>query len=285
MANTKSAMQNPSRSGINSGLDVLECVAAAPRGLGLAEIAQSVGKAKSSVHQLLGSLVDRGYLHKQLDRRYTVGVKAWEIGCKATFVEIGRVAEPYMAELVRTVDEGASLGLLDGMHMVCIQIAESPQAVRVHNHVGERNPAHCLSGGVALLAALSDAAVLARLPKRLPKVTPETIDNPLDLLIELNRVRKVGYAVCCGTWRTDVAGIAVAIRGVEGRAIAAISIALPLERLTPAHLQRIAAGLLSTTAGIERQLGAPVSSALRVEPLTNTRKTARRAPTAAEQMA
>jgi hypothetical protein len=37
------------RSGINSGIDVLECVAASPRGLGLLEISKAVGMAKSSV--------------------------------------------------------------------------------------------------------------------------------------------------------------------------------------------------------------------------------------------
>ena len=164
-------------------------------------------------------------------------------------------AEPYMAELVRTVHEGVSLGLLDGAHTVCIQIAESPQAVRVHNHVGERNPAHCLSNGLALLATLSDEEVAARLPKKLPKVTPKTIDRLDDLLAELKRVRQRGHAVCRGTWRLDVAGVAVAIRGPDRRAVAGISIALPLERLTPAHLQRIAAGLKAAAAGIEHQLG------------------------------
>ena len=152
------------RSGINSGIDVLECVAASPRGLGLLEISKAVGMAKSSVHQVLGSLAERGYVQRHPDRRYSVGIRAWEVGCKATFVEIGRVCEPFMAELVRTVHEGVSLGLLDGAQMVCIQISESQQAVRVHNPVGGRNPAHCLSAGLSLLAMMSDEDVLSLQP-------------------------------------------------------------------------------------------------------------------------
>jgi IclR family KDG regulon transcriptional repressor len=250
-------MPNRTRSGINSGLDVLECLAAQEHACSLTEIAAALGMAKSSVHQLLGALLARGYVQRQAGQLYGVGVKAWEVGCKAGFVEIGRVAEPYMAELVRSVSEGVSLGLLDGTHTVCIQIAESPQAVRVHRFVGERNPAHCLSNGLALLATLSDEEVAQLLPRKLDKVTAKTIGTREELLAELGRVRQRGYAVCRGTWRLDVGGVAVAIRGADHRAVAGISIALPLDRLTPSRLQRLAAGLLASAAGIQRQLDRP----------------------------
>ncbi len=243
------------RSGINSGLDVLECVAASKAPLSLTHIAATLGMAKSSVHQLLQALVGRGYLERQDDQCYGVGVKAGEVGCRAGFVEIGRVAEPGMAELVRSVQEGASLGQLDGAHTVCIQVAESPQAVRVHCAVGERNPAHCLSNGLVLLAAMSDDEVTALLPRKLLKVTPRTLATRDLVLAELQRIRRRGYAVCRGSWRVDVAGVAVAIRGPDHRAVAALSIALPRERLTPKHVDRISAALLVATAGIERKLG------------------------------
>ena len=229
--------------------------------MSLTEIAAMLGMAKSSVHQLLQALVSRGYAQRRSDQRYSVGVKAWEVGCRATFVEIGRVAEPYMAELVRKVSEGASLGLLDGAHTVCVQIAESQQAVRVHRAVGERNPAHCLSNGLVLLATMTDDEVAALLPKKLEKVTPKTLATRDEVLGELHRIRQRGYAVCRGTWRLDVAGVAVAVRGRDHRAVAGISIALPLDRLTPAHQQRIATALLSTAAAIERQLGGPAAQA------------------------
>lgn len=272
MSNSESnSATSRARSGINSGLDVLECLATQERPLTLTDIATALGRAKSSVHPLLLALVNRGYVQRGADQRYSVGVKAWEVGCKATFVEIGRVAEPYMAELVRTVSEGAALGLLDGTHTVCIQIAESQQVVRVHRRVGERNPAHCLSNGLVLLATLSDDEVVALLPRKLERVTSRTIDNRDQLLVELRRIRQRGHAVCRGSWRLDVAGVAAAIRGPDDRAVAGISIALPLERLTPALLQRIAKALVATAADIERQLGGPAAqSAL-------TRRPARRA--------
>lgn len=266
MPTKSSVLPNRQRSGINSGLDVLECLAAHDRPIGLTEISAALGMAKSSVHALLIALVGRGYVQRLDDQRYSVGVKAWEVGCKAAFVEIGRVAEPYMAELVRSVSEGVALAWLDGTHTVCIQIAESPQVVRVHRFVGERNSAHCVSNGLVLLATLTDDEIVALLPKRLEKVTPKTIATRDELLLELHRIRRRGYAVCRGAWRLDVGGVAVAIRGPDGRAVAGVSIALPLERLTAAHLQRVSAALLATAAGIERQLaGSAVPVPVRLE--------------------
>jgi len=253
---TQAAAGRP-RSGINSGLDLLECLATAQRPLSLTELALTLGMAKSSVHQLLQSLLTRGYVQRQGDQRYGIGIKAWEVGSQATFVEIGRVAEPHMAALVRSVSEGAALAVLDGRHTVCIQIAESQQAVRVHRHVGERNPAHAVSNGLALLSTLSDDEVLALLPKKLEQPTASALGTRDELLAELGRVRRRGHAVCRGSWRLDVAGIAAPILGADHRAAAAVAIALPLERLTPTRLQEIAAAVVATAAAIERQLGGP----------------------------
>ncbi len=254
MPTNSSVMPNRTRSGINSGLDVLESLAAAERALSLTEIAAAVGMAKSSVHQLLTVLVARGYVQRQPDQHYSIGVKAWEVGCKATFVEIGRVAEPYMAELVRKVSEGAALAWLDGTNTVCIQIAESPQVVRVHRSVGERNPAHCVSNGLALLATKSDDEIINLLPKKLERLTANTIVDRDELLAELQTIRERGYAVCRGSWKLDVGGVAVALRGADQSVVAGVAIAMPLERMTDARVMRIAAALRVAASGIEKQL-------------------------------
>ena len=76
MPTRSSVLPNRSRSGINSGLDVLECLATQPLPLSLTDIAALLGMAKSSVHQLLQALAQRGYVQRQPDQRYVIGVKA-----------------------------------------------------------------------------------------------------------------------------------------------------------------------------------------------------------------
>ena len=254
MSTQHSVLPNRPRSSILSGLDVLECLAASTRPLGLSEVAAALDMARSSVHELLGALTLRGYVQRHADLSYSVGVKAWEVGCRAGPVEWGRVAEPYLAELVREVQEGASLAVLDGVHTVCIQIAESPQVVRVHSGVGERNPAHCVSNGLALLASLSDDEIRRRFASRLPTLTTRSISQRDTLLRELQRVRKQGYAICKGAWHLDVVGVAAAIPGADGSAVAAVSVALPRQRLTPAHQTRLVSAVVRTAQAISAQL-------------------------------
>ena len=254
MPSAHSVLPNRRRSSILSGLDALECLAASNRPLSLGEVAAQLEMAKSSVHELLVTLTQRGYVQRRSDLTYSVGAKAWEVGCRAGFVEIGRVAEPYLADLVREVREGASLAVLDGAHTVCIQIAESPQVVRVHSGVGERNPAHCVSNGLAMLATLPDAEIEPLFPANLPTLTTKSLSTRAKLVAELKRVRKRGYAVSKGAWHLDVAGVAAAIRGVDGRAVAAVSVALPQPRLTAARQAQLAGALVRTTQAIARQL-------------------------------
>jgi DNA-binding IclR family transcriptional regulator len=254
MPTAHSVLPNRRRSSILSGLDALECLAASSRPLSLGEVAAQLEMAKSSVHELLGALTMRGYVQRGSDMTYVVGAKAWEVGCRASFVELGRVAEPYLAELVREVQEGASLAVLDGVHTVCIQIAESPQVVRVHSGVGERNPAHCVSTGLAMLATLGDRELASLFPAQLPILTTKSLSTREDLLREIQRVREHGYAVCKGAWHLDVAGVAAAIPGANGRTAAAVSVALPRQRLTAARQTALAAALMRTTQAIASQL-------------------------------
>jgi DNA-binding IclR family transcriptional regulator len=222
--------------------------------LSLGEVAAQLEMAKSSVHELLGALTMRGYVQRGSDMTYVVGAKAWEVGCRASFVELGRVAEPYLAELVREVQEGASLAVLDGVHTVCIQIAESPQVVRVHSGVGERNPAHCVSTGLAMLATLGDRELASLFPAQLPILTTKSLSTREDLLREIQRVREYGYAVCKGAWHLDVAGVGAALPRAHRRTAAAVSVALPRQRLTAARQTALAAALMRTTQAIASQL-------------------------------
>ena len=234
MSNTNSAEPNikKSRSGLNSGLDVLQCLAAQREPLSLTQISEAIGMAKSSVSQLLTTLQDRGFVRRHSDQRYVIGIGAWEIGCRAGHVELAHLALPHMAQLSRDISEGVALAVLEVNHTVCIGLVESPNAVRVHSRIGDRTPTHAASSGLALLATYSDEDVARLLPEVLERLTPLTIARRSDLLTELSKVRQRGYAVWRGGWRADVAGLAFTLRKPDQRAVAVLNVALPLGRMT-----------------------------------------------------
>ena len=159
-----------------------------------------------------------------------------------------------MNELVRSVSEGAILGVLDGFDVVYTKLVEGPQAVRVHAQLGDRIPAHCTSTGLALLAGLSDDDVKAIMPARLEKVTPETIGNSALLLGEIQKVRERGVAVNRGGWREDVAGIALGVHDRRGAVVAALCVAAPRHRVNRAWVERVSVALSTAVAQIEQEL-------------------------------
>ena len=261
MMNLNSTKQNKKRSSLNSGLDVLESIASQHRPLTLTEIATCVDMSKSSVHQLLATLEKRGFTKRSADQRYSIGIKAWEIGCVAAPIELARVAAPHMANLVRETNDGVSLGILDGAEMVCIHLIESPRAVRVHSSIGDRTPAHCVSSGLAVLSTMDNETVSKLLPDKLQRSTDDTIIERGTLIKELIRVRGRGYAVSRGAWRVDVAGVSVPICGLDGRAVAALCIAAPRFRVHKEWIDTVVPNIKSAVQSIERDLGVSAGDA------------------------
>ncbi|MEQ1616251.1 MAG: IclR family transcriptional regulator [Hyphomicrobiaceae bacterium] len=255
MMNHGSTKANKPRSGLNSGLDVLECVASRHRPLTLTEIAVAVGMSKSSVHQVLATLERRGFVKRLADQGYCIGIKAWEIGCVAAPIDMARTAAPHMAQLVREVRDGVSLGVLDGAEMVCVHLVESPRAIRVHSNVGDRTPAHCVSAGLAILSTMDDNTVSRLLPDALPRATDETIVDRAALLKELGRVRARGYSISRGAWRLDVAGVSIPVRGRDHHVVAALCIAAPSFHANKEWVARVVPALKIAAANIERDFG------------------------------
>lgn len=258
MQNDCSAKQNRARSGLNSGLDVLEYLATVRQPQTLTEIAANVGMSKSSIHQILATLQQRAFVRRLADQRYCIGIKAWEIGCVADSTGLARTTGPHVAQLVRELSDGVSVGVLDGAEMVCIQLVESPRAVRVHSHVGDRTPAHSVSAGLAMLAALDDEAVRRVLPSKLKIFTEATPKTAEAVISELERVRARGYAFCRGAWRAEVGGVSVPIVGPDNHAVAALCVAAPAFRTSRDWVARVVPALKKTAADIERDLGRAV---------------------------
>ena len=221
----------------------------------LTTIATAVGLSKPSVHRLLGTLVERGYVRCLPDQSYTVGIRTWQVGCVASPIAMARIAGPLMVDLVQRVSDGAALAVLDGAQTVCIQLVESQRAVRVHDDIGNRCAAQCVSNGITLLAAMTDEEVMRLLPPELPPATDRSITDRATLLDTLAEVRSKGHAVMHGAWREGVTGISVPVRGPDGRVVAALSLAMPDFHATRSRLDAVLVELRRTAQEIEGAFG------------------------------
>ncbi len=115
--------------------------------------------------------------------------------------------------------------------------------------VGGRSPAYCTGVGKMLLAH-EDLEEVSRHFTRvgLERYTPHTITELEVLLQHLRKVREQGYALDLTEHEPEVRCIAVPVRNLEGRVVAAISISGPAARIDPEGEDRNLVELAQQTA-------------------------------------
>ncbi|PRY02666.1 IclR family transcriptional regulator [Allonocardiopsis opalescens] len=221
-------------------LDVLEALAAAGGQLGLSEISARTGLPYGTTHRLLRTLIDRGYVRQDADRKYALGAALLRLG-NATEQLFGSWAGPYLARLVELSGETANLAVMEGDAVVYVAQASSPRWLRMFTEVGRRVLPHCTAVGKVLLAERTDAECAALLRRTgLPRHTASTITEPAAMLAELARVRTAGYAVDRGEQELEVRCVAVPVRH-RGEVIAALSVSGPASRMAGHDLRTLVA--------------------------------------------
>lgn len=243
---------------LDRACDILECLATRGPGLGVTEITDHLGLSKSTVHRILSALDQREMVQRiPPDGKYGLGIKLVELGAKAgNAYGLVERAGIYLTQLVRETGETAHLGVLSGGMVVSLSAVESPKTLRTPATVGRRSPAHSSSLGKCMLADLSKedlAAVLER--RRQERFTPNTLVTAADLISELQRVRRQGYAVDDEEFEHGLKCIGAPIHEGSGRVIAAVSIAGPANRLGPAVMRQSSEAVMRVASELSTAIG------------------------------
>ncbi|MBO4209926.1 IclR family transcriptional regulator [Micromonospora echinofusca] len=225
-------------------LDVLEALAAAPSGRSLVELARALEIPKSSLHGILRTMTQRGWVEADpTGSRFSLGVRALQVG--AAYLEaddttglLGGVLDQLSARFGETVH----LGRLDGAHIVYLAKRESVHPLRLYSAIGRQLPAHATALGKALLAERPDEVVDRMLHWPLPALTARTVTDPAQLHAELATIRSQGYAVDREENTEGIVCFAVVVPLVEP-AVDAISLSIPVARLSAGTQERVVAAL------------------------------------------
>lgn len=216
-----------------NALRVLEEVAAR-QPVGVSELARGLGLPKSSVQRALRTLAEAGWIRPVGNEitRWEVTSKALHVGRHATGdLSLRDAAVPVMEELRRETEETIHLMIPERDRTVLIERLETPKPVRIIIPLGGSSPIHASANGKAVLAASPQEDVQRLLSEGLTRYTDTTIVEPGELLAELTEIRARGYATNKGEWRADIAAVAAAIPGQDGRPVASLSISTPVNRM------------------------------------------------------
>lgn len=242
-------------------LDVLEALAAAPHRCSLVELARVLRIPKSSLHGILRTLMQRGWVEADATgTRFGLGIRALQVG--AAYLATDDAAEllaGVLDGLAARFGETVHLGRLDGPHVVYLAKRESVHPLRLYSAIGRQLPAHATALGKVLLAQRGDDTVDRLLNWPLPALTKRTITDPRGLRRELSAVRDRGYAVDHGENTEGIVCFAMAVP-LHTPAMYAVSLSVPATRLGPDSEEQIVAALREAMAHVRtaRGLLAPI---------------------------
>lgn len=226
--------------------------------LAVREGAALLGVAPSTAHRLLVTMQEKGFVVQDAStRRYGPGPALLAVALASLQrVDVGRVARPHLSVLAAETRETASLAVPEGPNVRFIDSVEGPEVVRVTSRAGVTVPAYASAAGKVLLAAASREEILRLYPStRLPRRAPRSITTRAALFRELDRVRRAGFASSHEENAPGLAAVAVGIRDVRGRTIAALSVSVPAERLDDVRVARLGAAARRRASRIEAELG------------------------------
>jgi IclR family acetate operon transcriptional repressor len=237
---------------LERAFELLEAMADAGGVIGLSRLAQESGLAMPTIHRLVRTLVDLGYVRQEPSRQYALGPRLIRLGDSASRL-LGTWSRPYLSRLVDALGESANLAMLDGDRVVYVAHVQSTRSMRMFTEVGRRVYPHCTAVGKALLAHLPPGDVHALLARTgMPAQTEHTITEPALLGEEIDRVRAQGYAIDDGEQEIGVHCVAVPVLGTSNRL--AVSVSGPAPRMTPALVERAVPLLRQAAADLAAEL-------------------------------
>ncbi|MFJ8041954.1 IclR family transcriptional regulator [Kitasatospora sp. NPDC096147] len=219
----------------------------------LSELSASSGLPMPTIHRLIRTLVQQGYVRQDTARRYTLGPRLIRLG-ETSGRLLGSWARPYLTELMEATGETANLAVLEGGEVVYVGQVQSRRSMRMFTEVGRRVQPHCTGVGKALLAQLDEPearAVLGTQP--LQSHTPYTVTDPDELFAQLGRARASGYVVDDQEQEIGVRCIAVAVPGAP--APTALSVSGPEARIRALEAQAGETSLVPVMQQIASRLG------------------------------
>jgi DNA-binding IclR family transcriptional regulator len=221
--------------------------------LTLTELSDRLSMSKSTVHRLLSSLDQVGFVEKEAQPgSYRLGMKLFELGSLVQYrMHLRQIALHYMTELVERTGETAFLLIRDGLHGRCIERIEGDHVQALALKLGGTLPLHVGAGPRVLLAYASPEFLQQYLAQEsLQAFTMNTIIDPQALCANMAEIRRRGYVLSYEDVTIGVAALGVPLFNYEGKNIGALSLAGITPRWTEAHI----AYLLSELCAIGEQI-------------------------------
>jgi IclR family KDG regulon transcriptional repressor len=245
---------------IHHCFDILEMFIQTNEPIHIKNIAERLGMSLSSVHALLRTMIDRGYIAHLAPRQgYVLGPSLINI-CMTISTEnqLVSIAKPIIEQLSADCDNETSyLGYYQNFSVNILILQQSPKLLGLKGSNIESTGLHANSMGKSMLAFMSprEYKKWKEMNLSLKKLTEHTITSFGILEEELTLIREQGYSENNQENEEGVYTMACPIFNNVGKAIACAAIGIPLLRYTEEKKQKFIFEVSKQAEFISGQLG------------------------------
>lgn len=238
-------------------LDILELFAQGKGGWNTNAVADATSLPRTSTHEILTTLAHRGYLVRDDAGFYSLGVATVKLAnAYSSSFDLLAASTVAAREVATATGATSSVAIREGKEIFYLARVDGTEVLHLISAVGRRAPANCTGLGKTLLAELDDVQIRQLYADGdLPALTQSSITTTEALVEAMAEIRLKGYGTEYEESGPGVACAAAPIRNGGGKAVAAISITVPLARWAQFPEQHWADIVLEAAQGLSHQLG------------------------------
>jgi DNA-binding IclR family transcriptional regulator len=238
---------------VERALAVVGVLAGEASELGTNEIARRSGINPSTVSRLLATLARAGYVdHVPETGRYRLGLRLLELGnLVVARLDLREVARLHLEALAGETGETATLSAPAERDAVTVDFVQSRSSVQSVARLGRPSVSHATAAGKVLLAFGKPTFP----PGPLPAFTERTITSRRKLAVEIERVRRRGWAEAAEEREHDLSAIAAPVFGHTGDLVAILGLQGPASRFDGPNRRQAVSPLLDHARAVSEALG------------------------------
>ena len=214
-------------------LMILEEVARLGVAVKPADLIETMGLPKPTLHRLLQTAEAEGFLQRDLDGRgYGPGDRLRALAVNTMSSERVRTARlAILKGVAEELGETCNIATPDREGMTYLDRVETKWPLRIQLPIGTRVPFHCTASGKMYLSSLRSSTLNGVLSaSRLEPRTARSITDPDRLREELALIRSRGYATDDEEFMEGMVAIAIPIQDPQARLMATLSVHAPVMR-------------------------------------------------------
>jgi IclR family pca regulon transcriptional regulator len=207
------------------GLQVIRAFDTDNPAMSLSDVAKRTGLTRAAARRFLHTLRELGYVSSD-GRDFRLTPRVLGLGyAYLSSMSIVELAQPFMENISKQVNESCSMSVLDDSEVVYIARVPTKRIMSVALSIGTRLPAYNTSMGRVLLADLSGEQLddYFSASERI-QYTPQTVTDECALRDILERARRAGFAAVDQELELGLRSIAVPVRARSGKTLAALNV-------------------------------------------------------------